>query len=108
MSKTSDTKHRLKARVFYALSDPIRLEILEFIRDEEKCVCEIAPHLNLIQPVVSRHLKILKDSGVVVDRKEGNKRLYSVTHLDIYKVIDDVTPELASVFSKKIMEQMIC
>jgi ArsR family transcriptional regulator len=108
MPTKSDTQHRLKARVFYALSDPVRIEILEFIRNGEKCVCEIAPHLNLIQPVVSRHLKILKDSGLVADRKEGNKRLYSVTFPEIYTIIDDVTPKLASDLSKKIMEQMVC
>jgi DNA-binding transcriptional ArsR family regulator len=99
---------RLKARIFYALSDLVRLEILEFIRDGEKCVCEIVPHLNLIQPVVSRHLKILKDSGLVVDRKDGNKRLYSVTDGDVYRIIDGITPELASALAKKIMEQVIC
>src|SRR3989304_1713541 len=108
MPPKSDTHRRLKARVFYALSDPVRIETLEFIRDGEKCVCEIVPHLNLIQPVVSRHLKILKDSGLVADRKDGNKRLYSVTFPEIYTIIDDVTPELASALSKKIMEQMIC
>ena len=108
MPPKSDTQRRLKARVFYALSDPIRIEILEFIRDGEKCVCEIMPQLNLIQPVVSRHLKILKDSGLVVDRKDGNKRLYSITYPEIYKIIDDVTPELASALSKKIIEQITC
>jgi len=108
MPPRTDPQPRLKARVFYALSDPVRIEILEFIRDGEKCVCEIVPHLNLIQPVVSRHLKILKDSGLVVDRKEGNKRLYSVTFPEVYKIIDDVTPKLSSAISKKIMERMIC
>ena len=108
MPTKSETQRRLKAKVFYALSDPVRIEILEFIHDGEKCVCEIVPHLNLIQPVVSRHLKILKDSGLVVDRKDGNKRLYSITLLEIYKILDDVTPELANALSKKIMEQMIC
>jgi len=108
MPPRTDPQPRLKARVFYALSDPVRIEILEFIRDGEKCVCEIMPHLNLIQPVVSRHLKILKDSGLVVDRKEGNKRLYSVTFPEVYKIIDDVTPKLSSAISKKIMERMIC
>ena len=108
MPPKSDTQRRLKAKVFYALSDPVRIEILEFIRDGEKCVCEIVPHLNLIQPVVSRHLKILKDSGLVVDRKDGNKRLYSVTFPEVYKILDDVSPELANALSKKIMEQMIC
>jgi len=108
MPTKADTQRRLKARLFYSLSDPVRIEILEFIRDGEKCVCEIVPHLNLIQPVVSRHLKILKDSGLVVFRKDGNKRLYSVTHPEIYRIIDDVTPEFASALSKKIMEQAIC
>src|SRR4030042_6458864 len=108
MPSKTDNQRRLKARIFYALSDPVRIEILEFIRDGEKGVCEIVPHLNLIQPVVSRHLKILKDSGLVVDRKDGNKRLYSVTFPEVYKIIDDVTPELSRALSKKIMEQMIC
>jgi DNA-binding transcriptional ArsR family regulator len=108
MPTKSVSQHRLKARVFYALSDPVRIEILEFIRDGEKCVCEIVPQLNLVQPVVSRHLKILKDSGLVAYRKDGNKRLYSVTFPEIYKIIDDVTPELAGSISKKIMEQSVC
>jgi DNA-binding transcriptional ArsR family regulator len=103
-----DSKHKFKAKVFAALADSARLEILEFLRDGEKCVCEITPHLGLIQPVVSRHLKILKDSGLVADRKDGNKRLYSVTFPEVYQIIDDVTPELASALFKKIMEQMIC
>ena len=71
-------------------------------------MCEIVPHLNLIQPVVSRHLKILKDCGLVVDRKDGTKRLYSVTDSRIYQIIDDITPELATALTQKIMEQMIC
>ena len=108
MPPKSDNQRRLRARVFYALSDPVRIEILEFIRDGEKCVCEIVPHLDLIQPVVSRQLKILKDSGLVTDRKDGNKRLYSVTFPEVYKIIDDITSELASALSKKIMEQVIC
>src|SRR3990170_8457734 len=100
MSQKLENTNRLKSTVFHALSDSIRLEILEFLRDGEKCVCEIVPHLNLIQPVVSRHLKILKCAGIVEDRKEGNKRLYAVTDPRIYKIIDDVTPNLASVLSK--------
>ena len=108
MPKELEKQNRFKSTVFHALADSVRLEILEFLRDGEKCVCEIVPHLNLIQPVVSRHLKILKDSGLVMDRKDGNKRLYSVTFAEIYKIIDDVTPKLASALSKKIMEQMTC
>src|SRR4030067_3050514 len=108
MSQKLENTNRLKSTVFHALSDPVRLDILEFLRDGEKCVCNIVPHLNLIQPVVSRHLKILKCSGLVKDRKDGNKRLYSATFPEVYKILADVTPELVSALSKKIMEQMIC
>jgi DNA-binding transcriptional ArsR family regulator len=108
MASNTETSHRLKARVFYALSDPIRLEILAFIRNGEKCVCEIVPHLNLIQPVVSRHLKILKDSGLVIDRKDGNKRLYSITDREIYRIVDAITPAMAEGLTQRIMEQLSC
>ena len=95
-----------RAKIFHALSTPERLEILEFLRDGEKCVCEITPHLGLIQPVVSRHLKILKDSGIVSFRKDGTNRLYSITDPQIFKIIDDATPKLVDRYTTKIIEQM--
>jgi DNA-binding transcriptional ArsR family regulator len=100
-------KNKFKAKLFKALSDPVRLDILEFLRDGEKCVCEIIPHVKLIQPVVSRHLKILKDCGIVSYRKEGNRRLYSITDQQIFRIIDGVTPELANAFTTKMLEQII-
>jgi DNA-binding transcriptional ArsR family regulator len=102
-----NNQNRLKAKIFNALSDPARLEIIEFLREGEKCVCEIIPHVNLIQPLVSRHLKILKDCGLVKDRKEGNRRLYSVTDPRIFEVVDAVTRELVDVLSNRIMEQIV-
>lgn len=104
MAQKSNARQRFKARVFHALSDPVRLEILEFLRDGEKCVCEIVPHVKLIQPVVSRHLKMLKDCGLVRDRKDGNRRLYSITDQRIFKVIDGLTPELVDAFTAKMLE----
>jgi len=99
--------NRFKAKIFKALSDPIRLEILDFLRDGEKCVCEITPHLNLIQPLVSRHLKLLKDSGLVKGRKDGSKRLYSITDHRIFKIVDSLTPDMIDSLSKLIIEQII-
>ncbi len=101
-----DKETRFKAKIFRALSDPFRLKILYFLRDGEKCVCEIVPHLAIIQPVVSRHLKILKDSGIVIDRKDGTRRLYSITDQEIFRIIDDITPELLNKYSTLILEQM--
>jgi len=101
-----DKQTRLRAKIFNALADSVRLEILEFLRTNEKCVCEIVPHVGLIQPVVSRHLRILKDCGLVRDRKDGTKRLYSITEPEIFEIIDAATPELMNVLSKCIIEQI--
>ena len=106
MHSKTDRQTRLKVKTFNALADPNRLEILEFIRTNEKCVCEIIPHVGLIQPVVSRHLKILKDSGLVRDRKDGAKRLYSITEPKIFEIIDAAAPELINALSKRIVEQI--
>jgi len=102
-----EKNNKFKAKIFRALSDPARLNILDFLRDGEKCVCEIIPHVKLIQPVVSRHLKILKESGILRDRKDGNRRLYSVTDQSIFKVVDDANPEFINTFRAKMLEQIV-
>ena len=108
MSAKSEKQNRFKSNVFHALSDSYRLEILSFLRNGEKCVCEIVPHLDLIQPVVSRHLKILKDVGIIRCRKDGTKRMYSIVDPRIHNIVDDLTPELVSVLTKEVLDQMTC
>ena len=100
--------NRFKSTVFHALSDQIRLEIVSYLRDGEKCVCEIVPHLNLVQSLVSRHLKILKEVGIVRCRKDGTKRMYSIVDPRIHNVVDALTSELMGVLTKEVMEQMVC
>jgi DNA-binding transcriptional ArsR family regulator len=95
-----------KSKVFYALSDPIRLEILFYLRSGEKCVCQIVPHLDLIQPLVSRHLKILKIAGIIKCRKDSTKRMYSVVDTQIYNVIDALNPQLIANLTQKAVENL--
>ncbi len=102
-----DNKNRFKAKIFKALSDPARLTIIDFLRDGEKCVCEIIPQLKLIQPVVSRHLKILKDAGIIKGRKDGNRRLYSIADQQIFRVIDGLDPELVASLKERILQQIM-
>ncbi len=106
MSAKLKNQNRFESTVFYALSDPIRLEIITYLRDGEKCVCEIVPHLNLIQPLVSRHLKILKDTGIVRCRKDGTKRMYSIVDARIYNVVNALTSELLSALAKEAFESI--
>jgi DNA-binding transcriptional ArsR family regulator len=65
------------ARVLDALGDPTRRAVLE-LEGGAKPVGEIARHLPVSRPAVSQHLRVLKEAGLVRDRKEGTRRLYSV------------------------------
>lgn len=66
------------ARLFHALSDPTRLQILERLRLGERCVCELTDALDAAQSRLSFHLKVLKDAGLVTDRREGRWMYYAV------------------------------
>lgn len=72
MNKKIDIKKYLNA-----LSEPNRLAILKFLKDGEKCACEIHPKLKLPQNLSSHHLKVLKDLDLLKSRRDGNKIIYS-------------------------------
>jgi ArsR family transcriptional regulator, arsenate/arsenite/antimonite-responsive transcriptional repressor len=59
------------ARVFHALSDSTRLNLMALLRGGERCVCELTEALEAGQSRLSFHLKTLKDAGLVLDRREG-------------------------------------
>jgi ArsR family transcriptional regulator len=57
--------------LFHALSDETRLGIIELLRKGERCVCELTDTLDAAQSRLSFHLRVLKDAGIVRDRKDG-------------------------------------
>jgi ArsR family transcriptional regulator len=66
-------------QIFKGLSDASRLRILNLLMHGELCVCDIQYVLDSPQPNVSRHLIYLKNSGLVVDRREGPRMYYRIT-----------------------------
>ena len=64
--------------LFHALSDATRLAILEMLRDGEQCVCDLQDELGAAQSRLSFHLRVLRDAGLVTDRKEGRWSYYSI------------------------------
>ena len=62
--------------VVQALSEPRRREILELIRDRELAAGEIASRFDVTRPAISQHLTVLKQAGLVSERREGARRLY--------------------------------
>ncbi|MGN0458638.1 MAG: ArsR/SmtB family transcription factor [Eubacterium sp.] len=67
------------ALIFKALCDENRVKILKLLCSGEKCACKILEELNITQPTLSHHMKILCDSGIVVGRKEGKWMHYSIS-----------------------------
>ena len=66
------------ANMFHALSDETRLAVLEMLRGGERCVCDLQDAVGAAQSRLSFHLKVLKDAGLVTDRKEGRWSYYTL------------------------------
>jgi ArsR family transcriptional regulator len=75
-------------QLFHALSDETRLAILKMLRGGEHCVCELQDELDAAQSRLSFHLRVLKDAGLVTDRKEGRWSYYSITPEALAEVHD--------------------
>ena len=70
------TLHALSGDPFDALGDPNRRAVVELLRSGDRSVRELADELPISRPAVSRHLRVLKEAGLVIDRAEGTRRLY--------------------------------
>ncbi|BAZ18295.1 transcriptional regulator (plasmid) [Calothrix sp. NIES-4071] len=75
------------AAVFHAMSDPIRLKVLELLKKQELCVCDLSEALSVAQSKLSFHLKILKEANLVNSRPEGRWIYYSL-NLPGFSVIE--------------------
>ena len=67
-----------RQKALEALADPTRRSIFERLRGSEATVNELAEHMPVSRPAVSQHLKVLKDAGLVRERKDGVHRVYRV------------------------------
>lgn len=76
--------------IFKALSDPTRLKILELIKNDEKCICEIIPETQKSQPTISQHLRILRNANLIKQRKEGTNIWITASNDQIYPIIKKI------------------
>ena len=83
------------ARLFHALSDETRLSIIQRLRLGERCVCDLTDAMDAAQSRLSFHLKVLKEAGLVTDRREG-RWMYYTLNPDTLGEIADVIESLAS------------
>src|SRR5919107_1087194 len=76
------------AQLFHALSDETRLGILQKLQSGEQCVCDLQADLDAAQSRLSFHLRVLKEAGLVTDRKEGRWSYYSISPEVVREVHD--------------------
>jgi len=85
---TETTTYDLQTQVFKAFTHPTRLAILDQLRDGEHCVCHLEAHLGLRQAYISQQLSVLREAGLIVDRRDGWNVFYRVADERIFKLLD--------------------
>jgi DNA-binding transcriptional ArsR family regulator len=88
-----------------ALADPTRRLVFERLRDGPQPVTAIARGLQVSRPAVSQHLKVLKEAGLVTDRPEGTRRVYSIDPLglgELRRWLDQFWDEALAAFQEEV------
>jgi DNA-binding transcriptional ArsR family regulator len=86
----SDSVIAIYAEKLKVCGHPVRLKILCLIEKEDACVMELWKCLNQSQPVVSQHLAVLKEKGIVDSEVQGNKRFYSIVDPFIKSIVQSL------------------
>jgi DNA-binding transcriptional ArsR family regulator len=77
-SKSRQALYERQAEIVKALAHPVRLAVVDFLKDGEQCVCHIAEHTGSGPSSLSKHLAVMSAAGLVGQRKEGLKVYYKV------------------------------
>lgn len=84
---TDKTISDLRVKIISALSDPIRLELLEYLAGGERCVCEILPAFQRSQSTISKHLNILYEADMLERKIDGKRTLYRIKDPHVFDLI---------------------
>jgi len=79
-----------EVKLLKALTHPARLAILEILRGREECVCYLEAVLSFRQAYISQQLMVLREAGLLQDRREGWNVYYRVVRPEIYSILDSV------------------
>lgn len=87
-NKLNENDIKKEADVFKAMADPCRLEILSLLREGELCACEIMIGVDRPQSSTSHHLSILKDAGLIKERKDGRWSRYRLSEGAVIEMLN--------------------
>ena len=100
MSKNEELVFKIKADFLKSLAHPIRLEIIEYLKNKEASVGKMVKELGVEQSGLSKHLAILRQAGILTSRQEKVTVFYSVRDRDIFMVLRPI----AEILRKKLSE----
>jgi len=80
------------SNAFEVVAEPSRRRILELLRDDDRPVNELVVELGLSQPAVSKHLRVLRDAGLVDVRRDAQRRIYRLVPEPLVEIDDWLTP----------------
>ena len=88
MTQDESVRYELRAQMFKAMAHPVRIQLLEKLKERPWCVCELAAEVGIDKSVASKHLTQLKEAGLIGDDKRGTQveyRLIAPCVLDLAK-----------------------
>jgi DNA-binding transcriptional ArsR family regulator len=94
-SSVETQPYEAQAQLLKVLTHPARLAILEILRDGEHCVCHMEAHLGFRQAYISQQLMVLREAGLIQDRRDGWNVFYRVSEPRIFEVLKAVDQMLA-------------
>jgi ArsR family transcriptional regulator len=109
---TAKSVSNLRVKILNALSDPIRLDLLEYLSEGEKCVCQIIPEFHRSQSTISKHLNILYEADILERRVDGKRTIYCIKDpmvFDIIRMVDSLALRQISQLAEagKILEKTL-
>jgi DNA-binding transcriptional ArsR family regulator len=98
LNKNKEMLFERQAEIARAMAHPLRIAIVEFLKDGEQCVCDVAEHVGSERSNVSRHLSVMANAGLLESRKEGLKVIYKLKYtciVDFFACVGNVLKQQA-------------
>ena len=84
----SQDEARARARVLKALGHPLRLQVVDALHQQDLCLCDLHPQFKVRQPTLSRHLAVLKQAGILTERRAGSRIILHLATPCIVRAFD--------------------
>lgn len=100
--------YKQQAQLFKLLTHPARLAILDILRDGEHCVCHMEAYLGYRQAYLSQQIAVLREAGLIQDRRDGWNIYYRVTDPRVYSVLDIIRQMTGQSTAEVRKEGVVC